>query len=91
MPAHHLVVRALPGGPVGIPVKDKMGKATVTVDLDELRKKLGKYLEDFTKEAGPFPGKMPSLDLKNLHLVAFLQDEKTREVLQAVQVDIKPE
>ena len=31
------------------------------------------------------------MELKNLRVVAFLQNDKTKEVLQAVQVDVKAE
>lgn len=91
VPTHHHVVRAMPGGAAGTPLKEGAGKASATVDLGELRKQLTKYLEEFAKDNEPFPGKLPSLEMKDLHVVAFLQDDKTKEVLQAVQVDIKPE
>jgi hypothetical protein len=84
---HHHVVRALPGGAQGIALKDKTAKQTVSVDLEELRGNLKKYLDEFGKET-PFPNAQRPLDLKNLRLVAFVQNDKTREVLQAVQVDV---
>lgn len=87
---HHHVVRALPGGAQGFAVKDKTLKQSVTVDLDELRKELTKYLDDFAKEV-PFPNAQRPLDLKNLRVVAFVQNDATKEVLQAAQVEIKVE
>jgi hypothetical protein len=88
---HHHVVRAFPGGAKGMAVKDKTAKQTATVDLDELRKNLTKYLDDYAKENKdtPFPNSQRPLDLKNLKVVAFLQNDKTKEVLQAVQVEVK--
>ena len=38
-----------------------------------------------------FPGKKPAIALKNLHVVAFVQNDRTREVLQAVQIEVKAE
>jgi hypothetical protein len=80
----------MPGGPQGFALKDKSLKQSVTVDLDEVRKELTKYLDDFAKET-PFPNAQRPLELKNLRVVAFLQNDATREVLQAVQVDVRPE
>jgi hypothetical protein len=88
---HHNVVRDFPGGTAGVALKGKGGKHAATVDLDELRKKLTKYLDDFAKENDAFPGKVPAIELKKLRLVAFVQNDQTKEVLQAVQVDVKDE
>ncbi|HJT75913.1 MAG TPA: hypothetical protein VJ739_01820 [Gemmataceae bacterium] len=85
---HHHVVRAMPGGPKGIAVSDKGAKQTATVDLDELRQTLTKYLDEFAKANGAaFPTR--PLELKNLKVIAFVQNDKSKEVLQAVQVDVK--
>jgi hypothetical protein len=90
IPTFHHVVRDMPGGLTGIPVKGGSAKQTVTVDLDELKKDLKKYLETFEKESDEkFPKKLPEIELKNLRVVAFLQADKTKEVLQAMQVDVK--
>ena len=40
---------------------------------------------------GPFFGKEPPVDLKNLRLVAFVQNDETGEILQAVEVDLPKE
>jgi len=91
--AHHHVVRALPGGAAGLVLKGKTGKQTALVDLDELRKDLKKYLEDFAREDkdNEFPSKERPLDLKNLRVIAFVQDDRSKEVLQAVQVEVRAE
>ena len=47
-----------------------------------------KYLEDFAKET-PFPSKHRPLELKKLLVVAFVQDDATRKVLQATQVEVQ--
>jgi hypothetical protein len=87
---HHHVVRDLPGGAEGLALKEKTGKQTAVVDLDELRKKLGKYLDDVAKEE-PFSSKDRPLDLKRLRVVAFVQDDQTREVLQVVEIPVPGE
>jgi hypothetical protein len=88
--AHHCVVRDFPGGTEGLPLKEKNAKQEVTVDLDELRKGLKEYL-DKADEKAPFPKKNWPLDLKKLRIVAFVQNDETGEVLQAVQVEVKPQ
>jgi hypothetical protein len=92
IPEYHHVVRDLPGGALGVPVKDGAAKQTVTVDLDDLKKTLKKYLDEWAAEnEAKFPGKVPEIELKNLHVVAFVQNDKTKEVLQAAQVEVKAE
>ncbi len=90
IPDYHNVVRDMPGGVIGIAVKEGAAKQSVTVNLDDLKKDLKKYLDNFAKENEvKFPGKVPDVELKNLRVVAFLQHDKTKEVLQAVQVEVK--
>jgi hypothetical protein len=92
IPSYHNVVRDMPGGVTGIAIKDRAAKQSVTVDLDELKKDAKKYLDNWAAEnEAKFPGKLPEMELKNLRVVAFLQNDKTKEVLQAVQVDVKGE
>jgi hypothetical protein len=88
--SHHHVVRAFPGGAKGVAIQNKTAKQSATVDLDQLRKDLTKYLADYGKE-NSFPNNDRPLELKNLKVVALLQSDKTKEVLQAIQVDVKPE
>jgi hypothetical protein len=84
-----MVVRAMPGGIKGFPLTKKVSDQTVTFNPDELRTTLNKFLDDFAKEDGPFPRADRPLALKNLKLVAFVQNDATKEVLQAVQVDVE--
>jgi hypothetical protein len=88
LPHHHSVVRALPGGAAGLALKDKTGKQSVTVDLDDLRKKLNGYLDEAAKDMGDFPNKERPLELKKLKVVAFVQNDATKEILQAIQVPV---
>jgi hypothetical protein len=83
---HHHLVRAMPGGASGLALKDKTGKQTASIDLDELRKELNRYLD-----SRKFPQDRPAVDLKRLSVVAFVQNDKTKEVLQAAQVPVRPE
>jgi hypothetical protein len=87
---HHHVVRALPGGAKGFALKDKSSKYTASVDLDNLRQSLTSYLDDFAKQR-PFPNSDRPLDFKNLRVIALVQDDSTREILQAQQVEIAGE
>jgi hypothetical protein len=84
---HHRVVRALPGGPKGLALKGKSGKQEVSVDLGELRKQLTKYLDTYA-EKHEFPDARRPMDFKQLSVVAFVQNDETKEVLQATQVAV---
>jgi hypothetical protein len=87
---HHHVVRAFAGGPEGIAVKDRAAKEPTSIDLDSLRKSLTDYLDTYAKNSDqPFPNKDRPMQFKNLKVVAFVQNDRTKEVLQAVQVDVR--
>jgi thiol-disulfide isomerase/thioredoxin len=85
---HHMVVRSMPGGIKGFPLTNKSAEQTVSFDPNELKKELRKYLEDFARTEEPFPRADRPLALKNLKLIAFVQNDATKEILQAVQVDV---
>ncbi len=85
---HHHVVRAMPGGPKGISLKQKSGEHTAAVDLNSLRQLLNQYLDDYAKE-DEFPRPDRPLNLKSLRVVAFVQDDDTNEILQAAQIEVK--
>jgi hypothetical protein len=86
---HSRVVRAMPGGPEGFALKNKSGKHSATVDLDEVRQELKKYLEGMAKRRGPFPTATLPLNLRDLRVIAFVQDDESKEVMQAVEVAVK--
>lgn len=90
LPTHHYVVRHMPGGDGGTVVKDKAQKGKWTVDLADVKKKLGEYLEKSNAKR-PFPDKERPMELKDLKVVAFIQDDRTNDVLQAAMVDVKAE
>jgi hypothetical protein len=85
---HHHVVRQFPGGTEGVVVRETTAKAAATVDLDELKKTL-KDAWQKTAEEKKLEKKDQPLELKKLKVVAFVQNDTTKEVLQAVQVDVK--
>jgi hypothetical protein len=81
---HAHVVRALPGGPAGFALAKADAKETAKIDLGELRETNTKYLDTV-------PGIDPArpFSFRNLHVVAFIQDDNTQEVLHAVEVPVK--
>jgi hypothetical protein len=86
---HHHVVRAMPGGTKGFPLTMKEQEQAVVVNADDIRKELAKSLDEFAKEQADFPRPDRPLALKNLKVVAFIQDDATGEVLNAVQIDLE--
>jgi hypothetical protein len=86
---HHQVVRAMPGGAEGIAITDKMFKHTATVDLGDVRKSLTRYLDDYAANTRPFPKPDRPMDLKDLRVIAFVQNDTTGEILQAVQIEVE--
>ncbi|MFP6762469.1 MAG: hypothetical protein VB858_02585, partial [Planctomycetaceae bacterium] len=85
--SHDMVVRAMPGGYHGIKATDGALKFDGTVNLTELKQNLNSYLTRFEQTQGqPLPGK--PLDLKKLHVVAFVQDDLTREILQTTVIPL---
>lgn len=84
---HHHVVRALPGGVNGFALLEGTVKKKATVDLADLKKRLTAYLEKAARDQG-FPDANRPLNLQRLKVVAFVQDDRSKEVLQAVQADV---
>jgi hypothetical protein len=89
-PYHHHVVRALPGGADGLALTRSFGKQSASVDLKKLREELNTYLDTYGKRK-PFPTTERPMDLTRLRVVAFVQNDDTREVLQAVEVKVATE
>ncbi|MBA3315958.1 MAG: thioredoxin family protein [Planctomycetota bacterium] len=85
---HEMVVREMPGGAAGIAAVDGTFSFEQEIPLIELRDRLNSYL---TSAEGPLRtsfGDRP-LDLRKLTVVAFLQDDTTREILQTTIVPIE--
>ncbi len=88
---HHHVVRELPGGVNGMALNEANSQHTVSVNLDGLKKKLVKYLDNYAENTSPFPYTERPLDFKNLKVIALVQDDESKEILQVVQVDVDGE
>jgi len=86
---HHNVVRAFPGGVGGAALTNRASKHTASLDLAELRGQLTKYLDNYEAENRPFANPARPLDFNNLRVIAFVQDDETQEIVQAVQADLK--
>jgi hypothetical protein len=92
---HPMVVRAL-GGEAGEGYAiDAGGKGTfeASFDLDAISKDIKKQLDEYEAkghrgESFQFTAKKYQIDRDNLAVVAFVQDNKTRHVLQAGYVDL---
>lgn len=79
---HEMVVRTMPGGPQGIELKEGKLHYQGTVDLKSLREQLNDQLSaDEEKQRSKFSAK--PLDLSHLQLVAFVQNDQSREIYQA--------
>jgi hypothetical protein len=84
---HHCVVRGLPGGVEGTALTEKAGRKVVTVDFDAVRE----TIKDYLPSHAPYSGKLPELAFKQMKLVAFVQDNDTKAVLQAQLVELPAE
>lgn len=82
---HHQVVRAMPGGVDGVAIKGSEMKHTATVDVAMIRKDLRRYLDEFAvKQSFPYP-KIRPMEMKDLKVIALVQNDETGEILQALQ------
>jgi hypothetical protein len=85
---HQCVVRGFAGSAEGVPLTRPAVEQQAVVDLAALRAGLNAELDEFQKknEGLVFPER--PLGLKKLVVVAFVQDDATRDVLQAGQVEV---
>ena len=84
---HHMVVRSMPGGVEGTKLNEKESEHTSTVDLAKVRASLSKYLDEAAVKR-PFPKPDRPMALKNLKVIAFVQDDESGEILQAAIADL---
>ena len=82
---HEMVVRAMPGGTGGVELKDGKLRYEGKVDLKAIKRQLDDYLRAF-EEAQKTTFSSKPLDLSRLHLVAFVQNDQTKEVYQAATI-----
>jgi hypothetical protein len=94
---HLFVVRDLVNGANGEPVSFKGKKAvySTSIDLNSVTAGIKQYLDDPTKDpswrAGAFGGwrqRTDTIDPANLAVVAWVQDNSTKEVLQSFYIDV---
>ena len=79
--SHEMIVRRMVGGPNGVSAKDGKLSIKESIPLAELKSSLNEYLTKYEESEGiDFPAK--PLDLKRLHVVAFVQNDESHEVLQ---------
>ncbi len=91
---HHQVARAMPGGADGVAVVQPQMTTKNEVDVAGVRKDLTAYLDAYAANPAnrPFPRAARPLGMENLRVIAFVQDDasKERQILQAVQVNVEP-
>jgi hypothetical protein len=87
---HHHVVRACPGGTQGMELKNGKAKLEVTLRLRDLKRDLEAYQTGYAKTRA-FPKPPPEIKLERLAVVAFVQNDGDRSILNAVSVPIKQE
>ena len=85
---HHHVVRDFPGGPEGKDLSSGSGELNITINLADLKRDIENYLSDYSKQRA-FPGSLPEIALKDLSVVAFVQDDADKSILHAVAVPVK--
>jgi hypothetical protein len=82
---HDMVVRAMPAGTGGVELKDGKLHYEGKVDVKAIKRQLDDYLRAF-EEAQKTTFSSKPLDLSKLHLVAFVQNDQTKEVYQAATI-----
>jgi hypothetical protein len=90
---HENVVRAFPGGVAGKPIDKSEGIVEATVNLADLRKQQDAYLAKYptTPRGRAFPNPIPPMELRELAVVALVQDDADHAIWHAVQVPVKSE
>jgi hypothetical protein len=84
---HHRVVRAMPGGADGFAV-EKDAKHRATADVAAIKTAQVKFADDHVVSVRPFPEANRPPELKRLKVVALVQNDATKEVVQAAQFDV---
>jgi hypothetical protein len=87
---HHNVVRAFPGGALGKALEGGKASVELAVKLSNVRKAQTDYLDKFPGSSGrSFPNPLPPIDLDDLAVVAFVQDDGDHAIWQGVQVPVR--
>jgi hypothetical protein len=69
-------------------VKARTARQTVTVRLDDLARGLGAFLDAQARPGRPFLAYERALAWKGLEVVALVQDDRTRAILQATRAAV---
>lgn len=85
---HHNVVCAFPGGVNGQALTEAATKTKMSIGVGALRGQLTTYLDDFEAGGKTLFSPARPLAFEHLRVIAFVQDDSTREILQAVQVEV---
>lgn len=95
---HIFVVRSLIKGADGLPLELKNGMQNISdsFNVNEIEKNISSYLDDPTKDSSwrrglPFSGwkqRTDKIDRNNLAVVAWVQNNNTKDVLQSFYVDV---
>jgi hypothetical protein len=93
---HEMIVRYMPGGPNGIAIKEGRLSFQSSLKLAAIKQELVDYLNQYESGLPPFilqqlpNGEFPvrPMDLKPLHLIAFVQDDASQNVLQAAVISV---
>lgn len=91
---HPMVVRSLGGEKSGGFKISASGKSNVEqiFDLQKISAELKSHLDDFEKERKiTFYRKKHEIDRQNLSVAAFVQNAKSKEILQAAVIKVRPE
>jgi hypothetical protein len=84
---HHHVLRAFIGGEGGFKLEKPEVTQSASVILPQLRKQLADYIAESAKKAkAPWPER--PLALAKLKVIAWVQDEDSKQVYQAAQADV---
>ena len=86
---HHDVARAFPGGVAGQPLTEAASKHHISISVSDLRGVLNKYLDNYQASVRVLKDSSRPLELERLRVIAFVQDDNTHEILQAVQVEVE--
>lgn len=85
--SHEMIVRRMIGGPGGTEMADGKLSVKESIPMAELKTSLASYLKNYEDSEGiDFPSK--PLDLKRLHVVAFVQNDDSHEILQTSAIAV---
>jgi len=86
---HHAVVRCALSPEIGFPLRQATTEQSAELNLGDLGKALAADLEKFQKDSDEVSNADRLLVPKTLFVVAVVQDDGTREVIQAARAEIR--